>query len=220
MKTNTLLLVSILAAGVLSTPVLQARAPIPGYNVQDFSWDVETTPGGPTVVLNGTVEQVHKQLLKINPDYETHFNITNKRRHPEALAASHGSSSFTKRAPYTLCDNFRKANADYIWGGIMHLRTVPGQPKNGPGPSNCGRVSCDWGSEIWWCNDNTTPKELPGFNTIADAATVAEYDCKPKQQLGHSYIDDHYSAQRFHDDKWNVVIRGDKDVYCGFKDHM
>lgn len=37
--------------------------------------------------------------------------------------------------------------------GISYLRGVPGSPSNGPGPGNCGRVSCSYESAIWWCND-------------------------------------------------------------------
>ncbi|CBF70130.1 uncharacterized protein ANIA_11501 [Aspergillus nidulans FGSC A4] len=32
---------------------LALEAPIPGYGVEDFTWEMDTTPGGPTVLLNG-----------------------------------------------------------------------------------------------------------------------------------------------------------------------
>jgi hypothetical protein len=35
----------------------------------DVAWDVETFPGGPHIVLNGTVQQVYAQLIEINPDF-------------------------------------------------------------------------------------------------------------------------------------------------------
>ncbi|KAK3996150.1 hypothetical protein QBC44DRAFT_365699 [Cladorrhinum sp. PSN332] len=44
---------------------------IPGYTIVPMAWEFETSPGGPTVVLNGTVEEAYAQLLKINPEYET-----------------------------------------------------------------------------------------------------------------------------------------------------
>lgn len=43
-----------------------------------------------------------------------------------------------------------------VWG-INYLRSITGKPKNGPGPNNCGRVSCSWNSAIYWCNDVSCP---------------------------------------------------------------
>ncbi|KAK4227263.1 hypothetical protein QBC38DRAFT_364594 [Podospora fimiseda] len=52
------------AAHGLTTPIVRREnvitgAPVEGYGVVDITWEVETTPGGPTVVLNGTIEEVH-----------------------------------------------------------------------------------------------------------------------------------------------------------------
>lgn len=49
------------------------ESPVEGYSIEEFSWEVETTPGGPTVVLNGTVEKVLSQVRGINPNYEAEF---------------------------------------------------------------------------------------------------------------------------------------------------
>ncbi|KAL2854258.1 hypothetical protein BJY01DRAFT_232004 [Aspergillus pseudoustus] len=104
------------------------KAPIPGYGFEDFTWEMETTPGGPTVLLNGTVQEIYAELLKINPSYDGDF--------AETLAAA-----ITRR----------------IREGITYLRSVSGRPTNGPGPGNCGRVSCPYNSAIWWCNDGRLP---------------------------------------------------------------
>lgn len=49
----------------------------------DLSWFVETIPGNTssTMIFNGTVEEVHQQLIEMNPDY---MNLLNKYRvsHP------------------------------------------------------------------------------------------------------------------------------------------
>lgn len=38
--------------------------------------------------------------------------------------------------------------------GIPYLKTVSGhKPKLEHGPDNCDRVSCSWGSAIYWCNE-------------------------------------------------------------------
>ena len=137
-------------------------APIQGYKVVDLTWEVETTPGGPTVQLTGTVQQVHEQLLQINPHYERDFNITYET--PSALVAAssnlasrsghpHMNDALGKRGGHTECNNYGDADYLAILDGIQYLRHVPGTPANGPGPNNCGRVSCSFQSAIWWCND-------------------------------------------------------------------
>lgn len=42
-----------------------------------------------------------------------------------------------------------------ILGGIDYLRKIRKgrHPRNGPGPRNCGKVSCSDNSAIFWCND-------------------------------------------------------------------
>ncbi|GMF68816.1 unnamed protein product [Aspergillus oryzae] len=120
------------------------EAPIPGYGVEDLSWEVQTTPGGPKVNLNGTVQEVHEQLLAINPNYEQEFAALNADKKREL--------TFEKRDTVT-CYQYPQANHKYVESGIKYLRSVPGQPTNGPGPNNCGRVSCSYNAAIWWCND-------------------------------------------------------------------
>lgn len=50
-------------------------------------------------------------------------------------------------------NKYDRASVYYIWQGIDYLESVPGTPGNGPGPGNCGRVSCSYSSAIYWCND-------------------------------------------------------------------
>jgi hypothetical protein len=50
-------------------------------------------------------------------------------------------------------DFFKHTNLVHIINGIEYLGKVRGVPTNGPGPGNCGRVSCSSNSAIWWCND-------------------------------------------------------------------
>lgn len=97
--------------------------------------------------LNGTIESIHEQLLAINPNYEAEF-----------AALPQDSGSLDKRtdfstSKYTCFGRWRGADSAQIQKGIDYLRKVPGKPTNGPGPGNCGRVSCSWNSAITWCND-------------------------------------------------------------------
>lgn len=108
------------------------------------------TPGGDKVTLNGTVQEVHAQLLKLNPNYDSDF----------PAKRSEEPSSLTKR-------DF-KYEKYYCWGedgwhysrkrgdsgdlqdGIDYLNSIGGTPKEAPG--SCGRVSCSYNMAIYWCN--------------------------------------------------------------------
>jgi hypothetical protein len=181
------------------------EAPLPGYGVEEVLWQVQSHPGKPHITLNGTVEEVYSQLLEINPNYETDFGTIDQRverlKRDDYPVEVTTPRDLTKR-DNTVCWNFQATIVWPINSGITYLRGVPGQPTNGPGPGNCGRVSCSYESAIWWCNDNPTPKTLPSFNTIADAAQTILNDCITWKSIG-------ISGQRFHDDKWNAVVTGD-----------
>lgn len=53
----------------------------------------------------------------------------------------------------THCSGFPEALVSDILMGMQYLRGLSGTPTNGPGPGNCGRVSCSDAAGIWWCND-------------------------------------------------------------------
>jgi hypothetical protein len=116
-----------------------------------IEWELEPVAGGEKVYINGTVEQVHAELAITHPNWEQDFVP---------------KEDLVKRTdfPYNdvVCAHWPAAPNGAITNGVNYLRTVPGKPRNGPGPGNCGRVSCGRvGSDvtdksrgaIWWCND-------------------------------------------------------------------
>ncbi|OOF95837.1 hypothetical protein ASPCADRAFT_405538 [Aspergillus carbonarius ITEM 5010] len=126
---------------------LGLEAPIPGYGVEEFTWEMETTPGGPTVLLNGTINPSN------DGDFADRFTAAEAAAGTETQSATEdGAASLHKRMPVT-CTNYDQAITRRIQEGITYLRGVSGSPSNGPGPGNCGRVSCSYNSAIWWCND-------------------------------------------------------------------
>ncbi|KAL4902251.1 hypothetical protein BDW74DRAFT_181097 [Aspergillus multicolor] len=168
-------------------------------------------PNGPTVLLNGTVQEIYAELLKINPSYDGDFAETLAAAQAAAETESKtyeaadidadadaGIASLHKRLPVT-CNNYDEAITRRIREGITYLRGVSGRPSNGPGPGNCGRVSCSYNSAIWWCNDNTSSKTLPGFNNIADGAQVVINHCAP--------TDIYVAGEEDHNDNWRAVVR-------------
>ncbi len=113
--------------------------PISGYGIEEMQWDVEVSPGQ-MGVFNGTIQEVYRQVLARNPEYQL-------------STAAQRRSEIKPRGRSMLCGNFRVARRKYIEAGIRYLRGLSGQPRNGPGPGNCRRISCSFNSAIYWCND-------------------------------------------------------------------
>ncbi|KGO38353.1 hypothetical protein PEX1_068910 [Penicillium expansum] len=171
------------------------EAPVLGYGVEEFSWEVETKPGGPKVILNGTVQEIYAELININPTYDLDFAAMPA----QAIVDTNNETSHLHKRLDVTCNNYDQAISSRIKEGIRYLRGVNGKPSNGPGPGNCGRVSCSYNSAIWWCNDNTSPKTLGGFNNIADSAQVIINQCGPTEV----YV----SGEENHGDKWRGIVR-------------
>ncbi|KAJ6436678.1 hypothetical protein O9K51_10797 [Purpureocillium lavendulum] len=173
-------------AGLMAKGISGMESSIPGYGVETLQWNVEVAPGR-TEVLNGTVQEVYAQVLQINPN----FSLS---RAPETRGLRHKRSTVN-------CGNWPLANKGRIQEGINYLRGVAGAPRNGPGPGNCGRVSCSYNAAIWWCNDNTSPKTLDSWNWIADSAQHIVNTCGP--------VASQVSGQNFESGNWNTIVRGD-----------
>lgn len=178
-------------------------------------------PGQPKIKLSGGIERVHAELVRQNPDWNTHYSNHTKR------------SSLEKRA-FDVQGYFCGGRWDYchpatIEEGIDYLRRVRGLPSLGPGPGNCARVSCSYLSAIWWCNDvsnqlsysiffppgiyfnrfsqaNEGKTLQGGFNDIADGASFILHNCLLNP--GQFAV---VSGQAFTTSNWNVIVRFDSD---------
>ncbi|KAF4551509.1 Hypothetical protein D9617_13g100090 [Elsinoe fawcettii] len=193
---------AVLSLGInAATPEL----PIPGYGVTDLTWNIKVTSNGPVVQVNGTVQEVIASLSKDYPELQATIDERSAAALDVRTIVSH--LALHKR-DYTRCNYWPYAHTVDITRGIRDLRGVPGQPGAGPGPGNCGRVSCYAGSQIWWCNDNTSPFSLGSFSDIANAAQVIVNDCS----RGGNDV----SGQRFHDNNINVIVRGPEDSESGY----
>ncbi|KAK4641038.1 hypothetical protein QC761_0098090 [Podospora bellae-mahoneyi] len=83
--------------------------------------------------------------------------------------------------------------------GITYLRGVEGTPKNGPGPNECGRVSCGYGAAIHGCNENGFEKEVT-WNGIADGAEDLKGLCGTHRRWSTVKVRVDFK------DNWNVVV--------------
>ncbi|KND90705.1 hypothetical protein TOPH_04595 [Tolypocladium ophioglossoides CBS 100239] len=93
-----------------------------------------------------------------------------------------------------------------MWEGINYLLTLNGQPRNGPGPAACGRVSCSGeDTAIYWCNDDTQPKTLESWKSIADGAVFRISLCSGDESAG--FNEKQVAGQVFHWTNWNVIVK-------------
>ncbi|KAG6362428.1 hypothetical protein INS49_010658 [Diaporthe citri] len=175
------------------TQVQSLEAPLEGYEVAEFGWEVQSSPEGPLHHINGTIQDVVEYLKEVNPAYEV----------PEVPVAELDSrqSLVEPRQLKVGCYGWALANANDIQHGINYLKRVAGKPSNGPGPGACGRVSCSYDAAIWWCNDNRVTYTLPSFKNIADGAQNVKNKCTSNGRT---------SGQGFFDGNWNVIVRKDK----------
>lgn len=181
----------------------------------NLSWAIESIPGNETstIILNGTVQEVYSKLTEINPDYD---DLLRKYRSfkatsaiPDSFHSFDSMADLPRNCGYCNVCTKRWTPAAYMitLDGINHLNNLTGKPANGPGPGACGRVSCEWGSSIWWCNDNDERKELDSWNEIASAAEDISRQCFWTQR-NHDVVT---GGQIFQPDGWNVVVRHDND---------
>ncbi|KAL2826231.1 hypothetical protein BDW59DRAFT_171895 [Aspergillus cavernicola] len=175
--------------------------PPEGYGLHIPEWDVEITPGGERVTLNGTVEEVREELLRLNPRWNDDFL--------EGLPDESEHSTLVKRTDFYgakyVCGRWSGARHNPIVDGIKYLRGISGRPGAGPGPGNCGRVSCSYDSAIWWCNDSPKSKQLRSYGSIADGAQYVVQHCTITPS-GSSFSS--VTGQAFHKTDWNVIVRG------------
>lgn len=106
-----------------------------------------------------------------------------------------------------------------IMDGVKHLKSVPGEPGAGPGPRECGRVSCSWDvsihlvyrigvriltqtkSAIFWCNEIEEEVTLGSYAWIANGAA---YVCS---QCSHwTGTEKAVSGEAFNSNFWSVLV--------------
>ncbi|KAK8133561.1 hypothetical protein PG984_005573 [Apiospora sp. TS-2023a] len=174
------------------------EAPLPGYGVETLQWEIAVAPGQ-TEILNGTVQEVHHQVLQINPEYRF-------RALPEKDLSMREAQTKTPD-DRIICFPDRTDKPRAFQAGFVYLRGIDGTPTNGHGPGNCGRVSCSGNSAIWWCNDNETPKTLDNWAMIADAAERQVYHCGVRANgIGDLTFG---MGQNFQPGGWNTIAAKD-----------
>lgn len=125
-------------------------------------WEVEVTPGGEKVFLQGTVQQVHDQLVSLNPNWDQDFLDNELRARSYEDPTKHADFS---NAIYSCAGRWEYANSSAIDDGRAQLEHIAGKPRGKAGPGACGRVSCSYNAAIWWCNDVCL---IPRWSVVED----------------------------------------------------
>ncbi|KAI1294521.1 hypothetical protein F5Y03DRAFT_399453 [Xylaria venustula] len=169
-----------------------------GSHMSNITWTGRIAEHGDTMSFTGpSLQQIEAQIRKINPAFAWSANEFGSRRDVSDPSLSEGE---------ILCDlpwDPPFASVYHIRQGISHLRKIHGDCTNGPGPGNCGRVSCSYSSGIWFCNDNPHPMSVP-CSTFGDRASDIIEKC---YSFGDFPTDSVY-GQAFDTDGWNVIIAG------------
>ncbi|KAL2826230.1 hypothetical protein BDW59DRAFT_171894 [Aspergillus cavernicola] len=189
---------------VLASPTLSS---LDGYDLFIPEWEVQVTPESKPITLNGTIEEVHAELLRLNPNWDEDFPDTEVEN---ALVERDTDFHLEKRTDFTeskynCFGRWGRVRSTTINSGISYLRKVSGKPGNGAGPGNCGRVSCSYRAAIYWCNDSKKPKQLNSYGSIADGAKYIAAKCV----IGPGGINQYTAGQVFHKSDWNVIVRED-----------
>jgi hypothetical protein len=142
---------------VLSTPTFD-------HGIEPLSWELEVFPGEPAHMVNGTVQDVYATLQQLNPGHPFFAASAlvgrggekkEDKAHKKASKPikTHGDKDY--EPTFVECNRWSTVPAQCYPTevNIYYLVDVPAKPVNGPGWGNCGRVACDEGAAIFWCND-------------------------------------------------------------------
>lgn len=108
---------------------------VPGAFEVPVEWDVQAFPEGPTLQINGTVQEVYKRLLEINPKYSLDPYGSLESRDPELTARTTFSNASVLCNPAL----FGWVSDSSVRKGISYLRSLQGQPRNSLG-TEAGRA--------------------------------------------------------------------------------
>lgn len=130
------------------------------YDVVDLEWNLNIN-NSLTVTVTGTVQDVFNRLSELNPAAATAIQETIDGSPTSALTQRDDDDPYNATNFFCSVNGWSDADCFHIGEGIDYLRLLDGTPGNGPGPGNCGRVSCSYNSAIYWCNDVRHPSYTP-----------------------------------------------------------
>ncbi|KAK4450293.1 hypothetical protein QBC34DRAFT_379493 [Podospora aff. communis PSN243] len=192
-----------------SASVLVSGSPLAALNAElarreytlfngPIEWKGVLEDGGEEVYLSGaTFDEIDTKAKAINPSY-TIFD------HSAAVEARDASIEARQNIPVSIQCGWPPGwtpTWDFLAldAGINYLKGLQGSCRNPPGPGFCGRVSCSWGSGIYYCNDNRHEIWVP-CRDLGDVAHSIVSRCADRGANGRTL------GQAFHSGNWNVIV--------------
>ncbi|KAJ6445412.1 FAD-containing monooxygenase [Purpureocillium lavendulum] len=190
------------------------------FTVVPVGWEVQAFPGGEPVKLEGTVQEVRRQLGAMNPNYEIDFAhmLADGHDHDHdammASAAAMGAPQLGRRTNFddaaAVCSSgispfppFGHIKSISFNEAAAYLLRHGGQPSLPAGPRVCGRVSCSYGGAVYVCNDTPAVKTLLSWRSVRDGLMAIIDKC------GTIFPDYVLGGQIFHYTDWNVIYRSE-----------
>ncbi|KAI1320861.1 hypothetical protein F5Y16DRAFT_405454 [Xylariaceae sp. FL0255] len=174
------------------------------YTLSTITWSLPIVEGGPNYTFNGTQVFAQVNQERVRQGLEP---LEDPARNTADIMSSSDDVDLHDR---TYTKDICKVGLDgageliRIQQGITYLRSLSGTCTNGPGPGNCGRISCSWSSAIYWCNDNPTDFTYP-CSGFADYAQIICNDCTFRTGKNNKIV----WGQAFDDRRFNVLVGSD-----------
>ncbi|KAF9763656.1 hypothetical protein IL306_003027 [Fusarium sp. DS 682] len=142
---------------LINSQAVDIRSDIPeGYAIVPMTWVGPIEEGGKNHTFKGTAEEVLAQIEKLNPNFAEFADSKKKddsmkvtiraleARQPTRVACDGGGPNGGQSMRTKVSDARQ---------GIDHLKRL-GDFGCGAPARSCARMTCNWQSAIWFCNDN------------------------------------------------------------------
>ncbi|KAF9871375.1 hypothetical protein CkaCkLH20_11022 [Colletotrichum karsti] len=163
-------------------------------------WNIKTSPGGPVVSFNGTVEALFAYMDSEYPEHLSDVFDLDVVFGSGERGQKLDTPMLEKRTDFSesdaVCYSGAVADGRAITDGIEYLRGVRGQPSLPVDGSYL--VSCSQNSGIKWHNHSKQQITLESFGSIADGAQHIVKFCRKEDKVG---------GVVFHHTQWGVEIR-------------
>lgn len=150
MKLSIIQSLATVTALAYGSPLTEVNSVPEGFELVPAKWTGEVVPGQGPITLEGCVESLREQILKINPDYFKNQDSTSA---PSALAARQiggcGGRAISKNIQCGV--PYGTVHGSDISSGLVYLSNIGGCMTLGG--NQCSRVSCSYNSGIFACND-------------------------------------------------------------------
>ncbi|MCJ1367176.1 hypothetical protein MMC16_006308 [Acarospora aff. strigata] len=113
-------------------------------------------PGGSDITLNGTAQELHSQILHLNPDFQISDFAEPEPEEPSTTTTPHLRAR-NPLAPWCNPPGIGTTSGYATLSNINYLRDLPGRCYVAEGPRTCARIACWHGAAVFVCNDVSAP---------------------------------------------------------------